>query len=213
MGRQQEKDADTRRRILAAARTVFERDGFHQTRITDVAKLAGTGISAFYRHFPTKSELFATLYTEMIDATYVKTLLQESLAHPFTGPTPPADPQAVIESAVRKIISSYRADHGLIDLMEQLASSEDEFRRLYLALRGHSIDALAEFVEAAQRQGVADPSLDPVLTGRALLSQISHSCHMWFALREPFDEDAAVATLTRLWVSGLGLRPARKRKH
>lgn len=205
MGLQEEKDADTRRRVLEAARTVFARDGFLQARIADVARLAGVGMSRFYRQFPTKTELFVCLYTEMIDATYVKLLLQESLAQPFTGADPPADPAAVIESAVRQIIVSYRADHVLIDIMEQLAASQDEFRTLYLQLRGQSIEALAEFVEAVQRQGVADPELDPLLTGRALLSQVSHSCHMWFALGEPYEEDAAVRTITRLWVGGLGL--------
>lgn len=212
MGLQDEKDADTRRRVLDAARTVFARDGFLQARIADVAKAAGVGMSRFYRQFPTKTELFVCLYTEMIDATYVKLLLQESLAQPFTGASPPADPVGVIRSAVRRIIVSYRADHVLIDIMEQLAASQEEFRTLYLQLRGQSIEALAEFVEAAQRQGAADPALDPILTGRALLSQISHSCHMWFALREPYDEDAAVETITKLWVGGLGLTDPRKRQ-
>lgn len=208
MGVRAEKDADTRRRLLVAARTVFDRDGFHGARIVDVAQLAGVGMSRFYRQFPTKADLFSALYTEMIDATYVKHLLQESLAQHFLGPEAPIDPAMVVESAVRKIIESYRADHTLIDIMEQLAASQEHFRELYLVLRGQSIEALAEFVEAAQRQGVADPDLDPVLTGRALLSQISHSCHMWFALQEPYDDGAAVRTLTRLWVGGLGLRPA-----
>lgn len=205
MGLQQEKDAATRRRILVAARVVFDRDGFHQARIADVAREAGTAIGTFYRHFPTKAELFATLYAETMNADYIERVLQDLLIEPFTGPSLPSDPASIVESAVRKIILSYRSDHTLFAIIEQLASSDKTYQRLHMSLRDHSVEVLAQFIETVQRHGLARSSLDPVLTARAMLSQISHSCHMWFALDESFDERAAITTITQLWVGGLGL--------
>jgi Bacterial regulatory proteins, tetR family len=55
-------DAERNRRaLLAAARRVFERDGFVGARITDIADEAGAAHGCFYSHFPGKEEIFAAV--------------------------------------------------------------------------------------------------------------------------------------------------------
>src|SRR5690242_16840281 len=46
----------TRAALIAAARTVFERDGFINARITDIAETAGTAHGSFYSYFTSKEE-------------------------------------------------------------------------------------------------------------------------------------------------------------
>jgi AcrR family transcriptional regulator len=48
----------TRSRLLVAGKRVFERDGFLQARITDIAAEAGVSHGSFYHYFETKEAIF-----------------------------------------------------------------------------------------------------------------------------------------------------------
>jgi AcrR family transcriptional regulator len=54
--------ADSRRRILDAARVVVAEQGFAAAQVAVVASVAGVATGSVYRHFPSKSSLF----TEML---------------------------------------------------------------------------------------------------------------------------------------------------
>jgi AcrR family transcriptional regulator len=56
--------AETRRRILAAARRVFLRDSYAEANLNEVATLAGVGKGTLYRHFENKGELYVAMLTE-----------------------------------------------------------------------------------------------------------------------------------------------------
>jgi AcrR family transcriptional regulator len=58
------RKAETRRRILAAAREIFLRDGFAETNLNDVARNAEVGKGTLYRHFENKADLYVAMLTE-----------------------------------------------------------------------------------------------------------------------------------------------------
>src|SRR5947199_9938158 len=61
-------DADRNRgRFIAAARTVFARDGLGAS-MASVARVAGVGIATLFRRFPTKEELVAAVFVDRMDA-------------------------------------------------------------------------------------------------------------------------------------------------
>lgn len=47
--------------ILAASERLFLRDGYHATRMIDVAKEAGVAVGTLYKHFPSKDSIFEAL--------------------------------------------------------------------------------------------------------------------------------------------------------
>ena len=59
-GREQQRE-ETRERVYQAALRVFERDGFAECRIDDIAKEAGVVRGTFYFHFPTKDDVLQDL--------------------------------------------------------------------------------------------------------------------------------------------------------
>lgn len=65
---QEIKDA-RRETILAAARTVFARNGLAATRIGDITAAAGVSQGLFYHYFPTKESLLTTLVEEALRET------------------------------------------------------------------------------------------------------------------------------------------------
>ena len=59
--RQEERTEATRRKLLAAAETIFARDGFEAARLEDIASLAGYTRGAFYANFRSKEDIFFAL--------------------------------------------------------------------------------------------------------------------------------------------------------
>jgi len=56
--------AETRRRILDAARKVFLRAGYLDANLNEVAREAGVGKGTLYRHFENKAELYLAMLSE-----------------------------------------------------------------------------------------------------------------------------------------------------
>src|SRR5580698_6464664 len=52
------RKADSRRRLLAAARRLFIERGYHATRPQDIARAADVGHGTFYLHFADKRDCF-----------------------------------------------------------------------------------------------------------------------------------------------------------
>src|SRR6202165_3661254 len=66
MTREQSK-INTRERLLAAARSVFARSGFHGASVEEIASKAGFSTGALYSNFDGKEDLFLVLMEREID--------------------------------------------------------------------------------------------------------------------------------------------------
>src|SRR5215831_1099063 len=58
---------DKRERILRAAVKVFAKNGFHATRVSEVAKAAGVADGTIYLYFKSKEELLFSLFEDRVD--------------------------------------------------------------------------------------------------------------------------------------------------
>lgn len=61
MPRREEKKAESRRRILDSARSVFFRDGFMAANLDEVADKAGVAKGTLYRYFESKAALYVAV--------------------------------------------------------------------------------------------------------------------------------------------------------
>lgn len=62
-----EKKEQTRRRIVAGARKLFNDKGFEQTTTRDIAGAAGIAAGTMFNYFPTKEALAMTIVLEALD--------------------------------------------------------------------------------------------------------------------------------------------------
>lgn len=184
----------TRASLVAAARRVFERDGYLDARITDIAAEAGVATGSFYTHFDGKPSAFAAVLAEVHEET-----LHPHLEHV----APPGDPVAVIEASNRAYLKAYRRNAKLMGLMDQVALIDDDFRRLRLKRAEAFAQRNARSIRRLQAQGLADPELDPLQAARALDAMVSRMANMVFVHggRMPFE--SLVQTVTRLWANAL----------
>jgi AcrR family transcriptional regulator len=187
----------TRESLVTAARRVFERDGFINSRLTDIASEANTSIGTFYTYFDSKDEIF----------TAVLQVAQDDMLHPGLPRVEeaPENIAAVLEASNRAYFEAYRRNAQLMVLLEQVATINPDLRILRVQRSKVFTDRVARWVESMQEAGLADGSLDPLMTSRALASMVSRLAYYSFALGEDWDVDSMVDTATKLWFNALGM--------
>jgi AcrR family transcriptional regulator len=193
----------TRSNLLVAARFVFERDGFLDARVADIAAAAGTAHGSFYTYFDSKADVFRTLVNEVMETG----LYAPEPAGPRSDGRPPtvAESWRRIEAGNRRYLELFKRDRRLLALFEQVASFDDELGRYRLELRQRSVTRAADGIRRLQRWGFADAELDAELASHALNSMVTQYIYFWLVLGQGLDEEASVATLTRLWARSIGL--------
>lgn len=186
----------TRAALVAAARTVFERDGFLASRLTDITAEANCSTGTFYTYFVSKEEIFLA----------VMEAAQDDMLHPgmphVTGSDDPVD---VIEASNRAYFEAYQRNAKLMMLQEQVATIDAGFRQQRLE-RGEAFARRnAKGIKRLQDAGLVDVDLDPVMTARALSGMVGRLAYSSFALGMGWSVDDLVETSTQLWANALGL--------
>jgi AcrR family transcriptional regulator len=192
-----ERGARTRANLVAAARRVFERDGFPDARLTDITREANTSTGSFYTYFAGKDEVFAA----------VLAAVQEDMLHPGVDRLPDdGDPYRVLAASNRAYLAAYRRNAKLMALLDQVASVDPAFRDLRHRRGEVFVRRNARGIAELQQRGLADPALDPALASQALSSMVSRVAHHAFVVRATeHDFDHLVDTVTRLWANALRL--------
>jgi AcrR family transcriptional regulator len=195
------RGARTRGALVAAAREIFERDGFLDARITDITERAGVAAGSFYTYFNRKEDALAAVMEDV----------EEEMLHPRIREVADGEhPIGVIEAANRAYLAAYRRNAKLMALMEQVSHVDEDFRRLRLRRARAFTQRNARALIRLQQQGLADPGLDPQLAARALSAMVSRIAYLryvqGFGSESP---EALVRMLTRLWAGALGMHPAR----
>jgi AcrR family transcriptional regulator len=188
----------TRAVLLGAARAVFERDGYLDARVADIARRAGVAHGTFYTYFDSKREVFRA----------VMAVVRDEIAEAITVPggEGPTGVGERLDLANRRFLDVYRSNRRLMLLFEQVATIDPEIGEYRRRSRRAHVERIAAGIERLQRRGLADPELDPRTAAAALVSMLSNFAYHWLAVGEDFDEELAKRTLTRLWAGAIGLR-------
>jgi AcrR family transcriptional regulator len=168
-------DQDKSRRrdeIMAAAKKVFARKGFHATTIADIAKEAGLAYGSIYWYFDSKDDLFHALMAveEYALRTHLAVALAANGAQPDTG-------EAAFRAAVQATFEFFEADKATVKLLFRDAYAlGDRFEKHLGGIYERFIGDVESFVFAAQKRGevVVAPPRMIAYTLAALIGQLAH---------------------------------------
>jgi AcrR family transcriptional regulator len=203
-GARSEKGRRTRARFIEAGKVVFARDGFLTARIADIAIEAGVSYGAFYHYFDSKEEIFREIAEEM----EVRLLSMDDLPSDTTGH---ADPYARIYAANRSYLTAYRENAGIMRVIEEVGSYDDEVRAARNRRQEEFAARLDASVKRLQRSGLADPRVDGRYAAMALGGMVAYFAGLLFVEGGSYDFDAAVEQLTILWANALGVKQPPRR--
>jgi AcrR family transcriptional regulator len=188
----------TRERLLAAAREVFERQGFLDTNVSDICAEAGSAHGTFYIYFKSKEDIFYAL----VDRT---------AANRQQTTTVPEDVEGTVADRFAYTLRQYFSDIYLNSrwtrIVEQVATLDDKMREHRLQIRKEFRDRILHGIQRLQDQGLADPGIHAEITAEAIVSMLHNFAYMNIVLteKESYDIEDVVETLTQVWARSIGL--------
>lgn len=193
------KGAQTRARLVEAAKKVFERDGFLDARIVDITEAASLAPGGFYHYFDSKEELFLE----------VAQLQEEKLTAPSDEVGGMHEDLSVLESirrANRLYLGRYRDEAALMGVIEQVSRFDPDVNEARMATMKHFVERAERSIRRLQREGTVDRRLDPSMAADALGAMIARVAELWLVQGyRDYDFEKAVDQLTLLWGNALGL--------
>jgi AcrR family transcriptional regulator len=180
--------------LLDAARRVFEKRGFLDTRVADIVAEARVAQGTFYTYFDSKDAVFQAVATGVVGEMLVALRTDTHSGTPYER----------AYAAMERFVDAYRPRARIIALVEQVGTFTPELKHLRLQVREAFVERAARGIAHQQESGIADKSLDPVLTAEVLGAMVDHTCYVWLNLGRDFDRDALLRTLTTVWVRAIG---------
>jgi TetR/AcrR family fatty acid metabolism transcriptional regulator len=162
---------DKRRRILDAAVRVFARDGYHTSRVGDIAEEAGVAHGLLYHYFPSKEEVLATVFRENWAA------LLEAFRRVADSDEPAEEK---LRGIAKILLRSWRNDPSLVTVMvrevarsQHLQGQVDDIGEAFLTIeqvieQGQRAGEFRRDVDARLASWIFYGALEEILTGWVL---------------------------------------------
>jgi AcrR family transcriptional regulator len=209
--RTEARRAETRHRITTAARELIAEGGYVAAQVAAVADRAGVAVGTVYRHFPSKSDLFAEVFREA--SQHEVDAMRDAIE---ASPGPAWERMAMgIETFARRALRGRRLAWALLaEPVDPAVEAERlHFRHSYRDLMA---EVISEGIEAGEL-----PPQDVDATAAALIGAVgetmlgplspTHSYNGSFLSERPrtTDPDVLIASLINFCTRAIGEEPAR----
>jgi AcrR family transcriptional regulator len=186
--------ADKRRLILDAAVRVFARQGFHSTRVSDIADEAGVAYGLVYHYFNSKDEVLNELFIERWS------LLLAAIEEADRIGTGPREKLAAVAGF---IFDSYRHDPELMKvIIVEVTRAANSFGQTHLEEIRRAYEGIAKIVADGQGSGALRSDVAPMFASMAFYGAVEQLLSGWIFETIPasdtdFDEarDLLVTTI------------------
>ncbi len=188
--------SEKRRQILEAAVRVFARDGYHTSRVGDVAAEAGVAHGLVYHYFASKSALLEAVFTETWDG------LLEAIGRVEEAGGPAREQLRQVAAIV---LRTWRHDPDLIRVLVREVARSPQVQVQADAI-GEVLAPIQRIVERGQAAGELRGDLDPRLASWIVWGALEELLTGWVLGRLPDGDDdvaAAERTVTDILAQGL----------
>jgi AcrR family transcriptional regulator len=188
------RGAETRRRLIVAARRIFEETGFVEARVEDIARAAGAANGSFYTYFDSKQAILDAVALDVFEELEAAVHLTEHLG-----------PRAAFETINKQYFDTWMRNRKMLMTLYQVSGFLPRFfSRLSESHRLHA-KRIATSLRDLQERNVIASDIDPDHAAVALGAMVEQSLRWWVGQGEPFDPDIALSTLNTLWTRAIGL--------
>jgi TetR/AcrR family transcriptional regulator, fatty acid metabolism regulator protein len=184
---------DKRRQILDAAIRVFARQGFHSTRVSDIADEAGVAYGLVYHYFKSKDEVLNELFSERW--SLLLAAIEEADREGSSA-------RAKLEAVAGFIVDSYRHDPELMKvIIVEVTRAANSFGRTHLPEIRRAYDSIAKIVADGQEEGAFRRDIDPTFASMSFYGAIEQLLSGWIfevipASETDFDQARSLVVAT-----------------
>ncbi len=185
--------------ILNAAVKVFARQGFHHSRIADIAEEAGVASGTIYLYFRNKDDVLISVFEESLDH-----VIREIKAE-LDKLSSPEDKLSRVIDLHLKMLKEHR---DIAEVLQVELRQSHKFMKEYEPVRWiEYLDIIGGVLQEGQKQGVFRKDLSLSVFKRAVFGAMDEIALYWVVAKkdEKYLEQAA-RELARLMLEGLGAR-------
>ncbi|HEY3684464.1 MAG TPA: TetR/AcrR family transcriptional regulator [Streptosporangiaceae bacterium] len=197
-GSRKQQAARTEAELKDAARRVFARRGYLNTKITDITREAGRAAGSFYTHFDGKESLLEAMLADMLDNVDAETL--------GSGHNPDFSVPGAVRWHVDAFWHFFSRHRTELVALQQAALVDERFAERLREMYEPDVDELRDHLERAVAGGVTLPA-DPAIVATMISSLMMQFAMMWqvggVGGGRKLDDDEAVDALTAFVLHGL----------
>lgn len=192
--------AEKREKILEAAIRTFALKGFHQSRVTDIAKEAGVADGTIYLYFRNKDDVLISIFEEKMK------MIHDQMIHALENILDPRERLAQFISFHLVQLERYRP---LAEIMQVELRLSHKFMKEYVPVQlTEYLNLLATIVQEGQEAGVFRPEMNPAVMKRAIFGAMDELALNWVLTKgRRFDLRRNAEELSVLFLRGLLTNP------
>ncbi|HHT7238175.1 MULTISPECIES: TetR/AcrR family transcriptional regulator [Bacillus] len=190
------RSLETKKKLLHSGYTIFIKNGFQKTTITQIIKHAETGYGTAYVYFKNKDALLVVLMEDVMNRFY-------DIADRYFSPQTKAEARDMIQNQVRAFLQLAQEERAILQVVEEAIRTSKEICQKWDEIRERFIKSITQDITYSQESGLAQPELNREIVARG-----------WFAMNEMFlwtivqndkkiDLEEVVHTLTVMYTTGL----------
>jgi len=165
------RGGDKRPRILEAAVRVFAKNGFHATRVSDVARAAGVADGTIYLYFKSKDELLLSLFEDRVEKllSYMRSELPK-----LEGA------QTKLRRVIEVQLGLLEGERDLAEVLTVILRQSTKLLKHYAAPKFTAyLEAIATVVTEGQEAGDFRRDVSPLLVARATWGALDGIAMTW----------------------------------
>ena len=185
----------TKQSIEDAARIVFDKAGYLNARVQDIAAEAGLSNGAFYRYFTDKRSVMLSIVSKMLDTAF-------GLAR---SPWSASDPIDSVYQTTERYLTFYAQNADLFRVLNEVSQTDAEVEQLWSDFRVATMHRIERMLERAQGQGLIREGLDFPVVAALLTAMTDHYAYLWLVVKRVPDREIPIVSrqIADLWSQGV----------
>ena len=182
--------------ILAAAVTVFARQGFHQSTIAQIAKEAGVADGTIYLYFKNKDDILVQFFSYRTKQVFDRFRSEVKKA---------GNSLDKLRNLIRRHLTEFQRDRNMavvyqVETHQNSRLAESQIREMSQMYQ----DLISEIVELGQQEGSIRKELYVGLVKRFILGAVDEVINTWLHSEKEYDLVSMADPLVDLLVRGIG---------
>ncbi len=190
------RKADKRRHILEAAVGVFARQGFHKSRVSDVARAAEVADGTIYLYFKSKDDILISIFEET---------MSDMIERVQVAIEPHADPLDQLREFALFHMQNVEDHRDVAKVLQVELRLSSTFMKEYKPTRLQQyMDIIGRLIAEGKATGVIRADVNPIIARRAFFGALDEIAMQWiltpnarYGLRESAEQ------IAELFVRGL----------
>lgn len=171
MKKTKKKSSDKHRRIIEAAVKVFAKNGFYNSKVSEIARSANVADGTIYLYFQNKDDILITLFEEE---------MQKILDEMAAAISHLDDPAAKLKAFALAHLGLIEKHPEVAEIIQVEVRQSSKFMKEYRNVKFYEyLNLISGIIREGQAQGVFRRDIEPGIAKRAIFGALDEMSRYW----------------------------------